>query len=423
MGISSSDKQKYIKRLLKSRMRILSEHGFYGLLLMHMSYSIDEGCPTAYTDGERIAFGPEFLDSLSDEELDFIMMHEIMHVVLKHCFRFHGGSSHQENVAADIVVNSLILQENGMDLKSITLSEHGVSMHLAPDGTEGYIHTMEEVVGMILVEVDKKKDSGKGVKGKSGGSSDGIDEDDSNDSDEGYKDDHSKWGKASSNRTLRDVWDKRIADACEAISIRDASSGRDTLPLLAKRLWKELTSPKLDWRTILNEFVQPDINDYSFSPPDRRFSESPFFLPDLNGEVEDEVVSDILFMIDTSGSMSDELITSAYSEIKGAMDQFGGKLKGWLGFFDTDVAAPVPFNDEASLLEIKPYGGGGTDFDVVFKYIRDNMMENPPSCIIVLTDGYAPFPEESAAMGIPVLWLINNDEITPPWGKIARIEE
>ena len=78
---------------------------------------------------------------------------------------------------------------------------------------------------------------------------------------------------------------------------------------------------------------------------------------------------------------------------------------------------------DIKISKVEKSGIACTDFDVVFKYIRDNMMENPPSCIIVLTDGYAPFPEESAAMGIPVLWLINNDEITPPWGKIARIEE
>ena len=49
-------------------------------------------------------------------------------------------------------------------------------------------------------------------------------------------------------------------------------------------------------------------------------------------------------------------------------------------------------------------------------------MEQPPASIIVLTDGYAPFPKEEAAMGIPTLWLINNDDVTPPWGKVARIK-
>ena len=49
------------------------------------------------------------------------------------------------------------------------------------------------------------------------------------------------------------------------------------------------------------------------------------------------------------------------------------------------------------------------------------MEDDPPVSIVILTDGYAPFPKESAAMDIPVLWLINNESIDPPWGKVARI--
>lgn len=50
------------------------------------------------------------------------------------------------------------------------------------------------------------------------------------------------------------------------------------------------------------------------------------------------------------------------------------------------------------------------------------MHEKPPVSIIILTDGYAPFPPEQLAEGIPVLWLINNDHIDPPCGKVARIK-
>ena len=49
------------------------------------------------------------------------------------------------------------------------------------------------------------------------------------------------------------------------------------------------------------------------------------------------------------------------------------------------------------------------------------MQDRLPSSIIILTDGYAPFPEENLTMGIAVLWLLNNDSIEPPWGKAARI--
>ena len=233
-------------------------------------------------------------------------------------------------------------------------------------------------------------------------------------------DDHTRWGMLEEDDTLRDVWVKRFEDACEAISVRDPSNQRGLLPVFAERLFKELRKPQTDWRTILNDFVQEEINDYSFTQPDRRF-DGPFFLPDF--AEKEERSEDILFMIDTSGSMSDEMITQAYSEVKGAVDQFGGKLRGWLGFFDAEVIPPIPFEDEENLRIIRPYGGGGTSFDCLFEYIRLEMQGQLPACVIILTDGFAPWPDEKASLGIPVLWLINNEQAQPPWGKLARLTE
>lgn len=407
MALSDEMIRGFMKRLLIARMRILCNHGFFGLLLMHMKYSLDEGCETAYTDGERIAFSPRFLDELSDRELDFVLMHEILHVVLRHCMRSDPYDPERYNIAADIVVNSIILDENGGKAQSITLSKYGESMHKAPDGKEGSKYTAEEVFEMLKSTPQSKRAKGGSGKSGKGNQSSGWD-------------DHSHWGQIDEDDTMRDVWVKRFADACEAISIRDASNSRGTLPAFAKRMLGELMKPQTDWRQILTDFIQEEINDYSFSPPDRRFEDSPFFLPDFNEK--DETVKDILFMIDTSGSMSDKMITAAYSEIKGAIDQFNGKLCGRLGFFDAAIIEPQPFSDFEEFSVIRPAGGGGTDFRIIFEYVNRHMLEEPPASIIILTDGYAPFPKESASKGIPVLWLLNNEDVKPPWGKVARIK-
>jgi predicted metal-dependent peptidase len=183
----------------------------------------------------------------------------------------------------------------------------------------------------------------------------------------------------------------------------------------AERILKERQKAQTNWREVLNNFVQEDINDYSFNPPDRRFSDSIFMLPDLNEPTE--TVKNVLFMIDTSGSMSDDMIAQAYQEIRGAIDQFGGKLEGYLGFFDAVVVPPIEFSTIEELDIIRPYGGGGTKFSIIFDYVNTEMKDEPPTSIVILTDGYAPFPKESIANDIPVLWVINNDEVVPPWGK------
>ena len=523
------DKRTYeiIKRLQNARLNLLSKQPFYALLLLHMKFALDITCETAYTDGNRIAFNPDFMDAISDKELEFVLMHEVLHAALGHPFRRQSDYDTEcYDKACDIVVNSNILYSFNMDISSITLKKFGVSMHLTPSGKEGYKFTVEEVYNELLKasgktqknsnlgsgnggngsgidgllegqggkdenkteesndqedssnnksnkgkgggngECDGSGDgdgnnrgksskglangSGKGKSGKGQGSGGGgeITEDDLNvliaellkgravhgkvdpnssiiddkieDSEkQGMVDDHSFWNGDEEDNIGRDTWLNRMIDATDIIAQSNGGKGRGTMPLAAQRVIEELKNPTLDWRTILNEFVQEEICDYSFSPPDKRMEDSPFFLPDFNEK--DESIKDILFMIDTSGSMSDAQITECYSEIYGAIGQFGGKLQGKLGFFDAVVVEPIPFENEDEFKIIRPKGGGGTSFDIIFDYVEKEMEEEPPVSIVILTDGYAPIPDESRAGGIPVLWIINNDSVTPPWGKIARI--
>ena len=422
----SDIQQKLSRRLLLSRMRLLSTHGFYALLLMHMRFRLEASVETAATDGEFIYFAPAFMMDLSDEELDFVLLHEVLHAALRHCARGKGKDNEMFNIACDIVVNSTILKENNMNLRSITLQKYGESMHLTPDGEEGHLYSAEEVYEMLCNPMGgTKKRSGRGS-----GSGSGKDRRAPSRGKQGrivqgtpvgeFRDDHSKWPEKM-DRELWDRWTAHVVEAARAVEIRDPNNQRGLLPMFAQRILKELTKPQINWRTILSEFIQPEVNDYSFSPPDRRFSDSPFFLPDYNEMGEGNTVYDILFMIDTSGSMSDDMIAAAFSEIKGAIDQFSGQLQGWLGFFDGVVIPPRSFDSVQDLKNIRPVGGGGTDFQCIFDYVRMKM-DPRPAYIVILTDGYAPIPNEKEAMGIPVLWLLNNEIIEPQWGKIARIE-
>ncbi len=409
MQLTEAQKREYVKRLLFSRMRLLVKNGFYGLLLMHTTFALDQSIPTACTDGGKIFFSPKFLGEISDSELDFVMSHEILHIVLKHCSRTGDRDPEIFNIACDIVVNSNIMLSQGMDPKAVTLKKYGELMHIAPNGEEGYKYTAEEVYDMLISYSNKvPKQGGRGHKIGNG---------------KGYGkswDDHSRWGSRDGDKMLSDMWDKYVRDAAEAISIQKSNGGRGVIPLGVERMLDELRSPSLNWRALLADFVQEDVSDYSFAPPDRRYADGDFFLPDLN--LGGESVKNILFMVDSSGSVSDDDLTAAYSEIKGAIEQFDGRLEGYLGFFDAAVYAPVPFGDVNDLLSIKPRGGGGTDFYSVFDYIFKNMSDDLPASVIILTDGFAPIPPEETARGIPVLWILNNKLITPKWGRIARID-
>ena len=111
MEVSNELIRECTRRLMLSRMRLLCDNGFYGLLLMHAKLGIGDKHETAWTEaGEKITFNPKFLQSLTDSELDYVLMHEILHVVLQHCSRNGDRDSEQFNIACDIVVNSNILK-------------------------------------------------------------------------------------------------------------------------------------------------------------------------------------------------------------------------------------------------------------------------------------------------------------------------
>jgi hypothetical protein len=134
------------------------------------------------------------------------------------------------------------------------------------------------------------------------------------------------------------------------------------------------------------------------------------------------------------------MIMDAYNEIASAVEIFGRNIESYLSFTESFVTKPAPFSSVGDLLAILPKGGGGNNFRLIFEYLEtgegiDLFDENgvkisvdeiiEPSCIVIITDGYDTFPKESAAKGIPVLWLINNDDpsATPPWGMVARIPQ
>ena len=411
MSLSNEEYKKLIFKLLSSRLRLLNEHPFFGLMLMHLDLGIDEECDTAYTNGTRIVFGKKFLVKLESREIDFIMMHEIMHVVLKHCNRGQDYDQFLFNVACDIVVNSNILYANKMDISSITLNDYGESMHITPSGNEGYLYTAEEVYKELINNATKKSSKGQGgaykIKVKCGKLT--INQ----------IDDHSKWEKLSQEEI--DSLNKHIKDIYDSIRIKNSSTSCGNMPLGLKRMIEELTNPKVDWRTILQDFLSTDNSDYSFMPPDRRI-ESDFFLPDLNVP-EDKINVKILFNIDTSGSISDRNLTKAFSEIKSAIDIAGGGLEGYIVCSDSDLYDAIPFEEFDDIDFSKVRGGGGTDFNALFKHFDDviDSIGGEPDYIVILTDGYGKFPKEKSARGIPVLWIINNDKVTPPWGVIARM--
>ena len=403
------ERRKVIEAISAARSEIVMLYPFYGSILMNLRVALAD-CGTAATDMRRLIFDPQFVLRLSSEELQFVMMHEVMHNVLRHCIRGADKISEIYNVAADIVVNSNIMKSMGVTSFAVDGCE---VMHKAPDGKEGYLYSAEDVYDMLLVR---------------GTSLPGGDESSMQTAAQANKekksknqalDRHDLWGQIKVDQELVDELDRILRQA-----IDDAGeSGLAGMPMEIRRLAAELPDAgRVNWRELLHDFVQTacDDYDYSFNPVDRRYSDSEFLLPAFN-ETESYRVEDIWFVVDTSASVKDEALEVVYAELKSAVMQFTS-FKAILSFFDLQVTDPVEFGDVDSLMDIKPVGGGGTDFDSIFEYMADNMDEKLPRAVIILTDGYAEWPAEEMSQGVPVLWIIVDSDRRCPWGLTVQIE-
>ena len=430
------------QKIQASRGRLMASHPFFALLLMYLKFVAVPDMKKMSTNGRCIYFAPDFVDKLYDRELDYILCHQIMHIIYGHLWRPYDREGDDYHFACDILINTLLMncgfyedqyahlgnvyrkvpskdnspaemtpEEIYEDLpySLYVFEERTRSKFLidsdawwnekADDGSRGeIILDLPELDGMLR---ESKKETGVCS----------AEEGDSEETD---------GGSGGSEGELKQQWQGRAASAAGSLAaMQDGYKGFDAVPDFVKRMINKMKEPTIDWKKILDNFVQERICDYSFVPPDHRFSDTDFFLPDFNEK--DFVSKEVLFMVDTSGSVEDEDLAIVYSEIRGAIEQFAGKLTGKLGFFDADVTPPLPFENVGDLMNIIPYGGGGTDFTVIFDYIRNNYKDELPACIVIFTDGDGPYPSQVEAMGIPVLWILNNFEFTPPWGKIARI--
>lgn len=420
------------RKIEGSRERLLESMPFFSLLLMHLKFVALPKMKRISTNGRCIFFSADFLDRLHGYELDYLLCHEVLHIISEDIWREPALAHGNYHFACDLKINEFLLAQPQFrrtmphlgdlpdripGIKNLpstmshaqlcaslifnldSLDERAKSRFLADsDLYWGDLDTGAEAGELILDTVEQEY-----IDILPPMSRDRKDRKSNKESEEKKK------------------WRAHVLADGQTVKKgrRKQSHGIGTLPESVKRIIEQTHSSRLDWKKVLQDFLQEQIADYSFTPPDHRYGDSDFFLPGFHEK--EYIVKDILFMVDTSESVNDGNLADVYSEIIAALEQFSGKLCGKIGFFDWNVKSVTPIQAVDDLTKITPIGGGGTNFHAIFDYVAANYKETPPACILIFTDGDAFYPKESAAMGVPVLWIIHHKKITPPWGKVLRI--
>ena len=180
-----------------------------------------------------------------------------------------------------------------------------------------------------------------------------------------------------------------------------------------------MTAPKMNWRELLRMQLESTIkSDYTWLRNSRKGWHMDAVMP---GMKLDPMI-DIAVSLDASGSISAKMLNDFLSEVGGIMEQFPA-YKIHVVTFDTSTYNPQQYDSE-NLDDINTYevkGGGGTDFDCVFQYFKDNEIE--PKRHIMFTDGY-PFGSWGDEQYCDTVFIIHGStSIVPPFGQFAYYEE
>jgi len=393
---NSSEKAKILDKLITARVGLLLRHPFFGNLATRMKLvDASDWCPTLATDGRHFYYNNGFVHKLTPKECEFGFAHEVLHNIFDHLGRRDGRNSNLSNIAADFAVNQILKDEkigvrpNFIDIfqndKYRGKSYEQIYQELYDNAEKIDINELGELLDQHL------EDEGDG----NGGGEDG----DGN-------------GPVKISAEER----KKIRDEIkEAMIAAYQGAGAGRVPAGIARLIKDFTEPKMDWRQLLRMNIQSILkSNFSFTRPNRKSQHSGAILP---GMLNEETI-DISIAIDMSGSISDVQAKDFLSEVKGIMDEYVDfKIDIWC--FDTEVYSYERFTGDNAddLLNYRPKGGGGTDFDVNFQFMKDQGIE--PKRFIMFTDGY-PCGSWGDEDYCETLFIIHgNDSIIPPFGQVA----
>lgn len=403
------------EKLITARISLLLKQPFFGNISTRLVLTpADEWCSTAATDGRRFYYNHAFIDSLRVREVEFLFGHEVLHVVYDHMDRRGDRDPQLHNIAADYVVNlELVEQKVGelittvpalYDRKYQGWTSEQVYDELFKIAKKINIQDLLDQLLDDHLDGDEGKDGAEGEQGEDGAEGEGQ---------EGQ-------GKRPGRPRLSEDEKKAIRDEIREAVINAAKQCQPgDMPMGVKRLLKDLTEPKLNWRELLRQRIESTVlSDYSWLVPSRKGWDMDAVLP---GMIVDQQI-DICVALDMSGSIGNDEARDFLSEIQGIMNQFDGyKIQVWC--FDTQVYSHDTFtnDDGRSITEYQIKGGGGTSFDMNWAWMKENSVE--PKLFVMMTDGYTGDGWGDANYCDSIFVIHGGADIVAPHGLTVKYEK
>ena len=387
------------EKLITARVGLLLKASFFGNLATRLKLmNADEWCPTAATDGRHFYYNSRFIAMLRPKEIEFLFGHEVLHCVYDHFGRRGDRDPQIWNIANDFCVNGDLVKNNVGELITTVPALYD-RKYDGMSSEEVYDDLMKNAQKINMSDlIDKLLDEHL----------------------DGEGDDDGEEGEGKGRPKLSEAEKQAIRDEIkEAMLAAAQASGAGNLPAGVKRLIQELTEPKMNWRELLRMQLESTIkSDYTWMRASRKGWHMDAVMPGRN---QDPMI-DIAVALDASGSISESMLKDFLSEIQGIMDSFPA-YKIHVITFDTDAYNPAQYDSDNldSICDYEVKGGGGTDFDCVYNYLKENEIE--PKRLVMFTDGY-PFGSWGDENYTETVFILHGTTtIVPPFGQYAYYEE
>lgn len=390
------------QRISRARTHLLMDQPWFGSLALRLRMEATPGLGTFANDGTHLKYDPDYAGQRSDKEMIGVIAHEVMHCAMGHMYRAGNRNWRKWNEACDIAINGL-LRAQGFVLPPTFLQ--------AEEAQYAGMSAEQIYAAREKAPPPAPKGAGGSQKGQPGqGSGEGQSDDDHHDGDScacGMQ--PAPKGSAAVEGQLTEV-DWQIATEQATAVAKKAG----TMPAHIDRAISANPKTHTDWRSILRRFIEQTVpSDYSWMSPKRRHIAQGLYLP---GMVKENMPR-IGLAVDTSGSVDAAMLQQFASELTAILHETRPEALDVV-YCDAKVQGKETFTPDDGEVVLHAKGGGGTAFQPALDVFNDD----PPCCVIYLTDLYGPAPKEPTAY--PVLWATPEDNTQlAPFGELVRLSK
>ncbi len=419
------------EKINKARTRLLIDSMFFGSIAMRLELIPDCSIPTMFINSKAIKYNPDFVDGLSMYELIGCLAHEILHVAGGHPWRENDRDHTLFSMAGDYVINDILLTDkfslpagclydkrfSGMSVEEVyTVLKKEKEEQQKEEQQKEEQQKEEQQKEEQQKEEQQKEEQQKEEQQKDDNSGDDNSGDD-NSGDDNSGDDKNKntdiGGCGDYESETDSIESKENEIQWKQIISQAHLLSKGSIPAGLDRMIQSFINPETPWSVLLRDFVSRTAkNDYTWTRPNTRYSRLKFILPSL---ISDELPK-IVIGIDTSGSISQELLDLFAAEVSSIFNDYDATIE--VIYCDYVIHGIETYTKSDLPLKLSPKGGGGTSFRPVFDYIENS--GDIPACLIYFTDLCGSFPEKEP--DYPVLWISTSGLDRVPFGDVIKIK-